>query len=99
MGLTRIPVGRLEKSSKADMLTRLTTRILIHFSRSLGVMNKGERIDNFESISNESPIVAKEKDQGEMVSTSSSSIQWCLGTLVCSLLKEKKSLSKQNKTE
>lgn len=37
-------------------------------------MNKGERIDNFESISNESPIVANEKDKGEMVSTSSSSI-------------------------
>lgn len=59
MGLTRIPVGTLEKSSKADMLTRLTTRIIICISRSQAVRNRGERKDNFESISKESFIVVR----------------------------------------
>lgn len=71
MGLARIPVGRLEKSSKADMLTRLSTRILICISRFLAVRNKQERKDNFESISKESFIVVRAKHQGELLSISS----------------------------
>lgn len=53
MGLTWIPEGRLEKSSKADTLTGLATRILICISGSLAVTNNSEKKKHFESISKE----------------------------------------------
>lgn len=53
MGLAKIPVGRLEKSSKLTCLQDSATRILICISRSLAVKNKSERTDNPEIDSKE----------------------------------------------